>query len=272
MRREQVDHRLRGDQRHDGRDHRQQPQHRAPVGDQQDHDDDRQGRVQQRAVDALEHLAVVGRVPERAGDVGGQAVRVRCGDRADGVGGLRRVVPAFLAQIDLKDGLDGLAVGRRDRAYDLAGHDAVNSGEAPGVRGCLGPVRGGQTRGPLIDDDPGEDVRRLETRLHLKDLGRLRVRGQPGLRVVLLRTGELSRPAGTRRSSTMPQKATTSHLVQLPAGISAILRALPIEPPGSAAEHHVVHSHATTGPTSGARARQAAPGGRPQPDSSTAPP
>ena len=141
----------------------------------------------------LNDLAAVGRVPERAGDVRAQAVRVRCGDRADRVGGLRRVVPAFLAQIDRKDALGGSAISGDDRAHDRAGHDTMHPGERPGVRGCLGPVRGGQTRGTLINDDPREDVRRLETRLHLKNLGRLRLRGQPSLRVILLRTGELSR-------------------------------------------------------------------------------
>ncbi len=162
VRREEVDHRLGGYQRHPRGDHRQQPQHRASVGDQQDHDDDRQGRVQKRAVDALEYLAVVGRVPQRAGDVGGQAVRVRRGDRPDGAGGLGRAVPALLAQVDGKDGLDGLAVGCLDRARDLAAADSVDGREAPGVGGCLGPVRGSEPRGALVDDDRGEDVGRLE--------------------------------------------------------------------------------------------------------------
>ena len=51
---EQVDHGLGDDQRDAGRDHRQQPEHRAAVGDQQDDDDDGERREQQRAVDALE--------------------------------------------------------------------------------------------------------------------------------------------------------------------------------------------------------------------------
>src|SRR5262249_19513024 len=166
-------------------------QHRAPVGDQQDHDDDQQRRVQERAVNALEYLAVVGRVPERAGDVRGEAVSVRICDRANGVGGLRGAVPAFVAQVDLNNGLDALAVGRWYRALHRAGADPLEAGERSCVGGRLGPVRGGQAGGALVDNNRGEDVGRLEALLHVEDLGRLRVRRQPGTRVVLLGAGEL---------------------------------------------------------------------------------
>ncbi len=54
--------------------------------------------------------------------------------------------------------------------------------------------------------------------------------------------------SGNATISTMPQKATTSHLVQLPAGTSAILRALPIDTP-LAAGYHAVPTQATTGST-----------------------
>src|SRR5271165_6438595 len=93
----------------------------------------------------LNPLLPSGAPPQRAGDVRDQAVRVRGGDRADGIDGLVRVGIALRAQVDLEDGLDGLAVRRRNRAHDLAGHDAGNPGEPVSVRGRLGPVRGGDT-------------------------------------------------------------------------------------------------------------------------------
>ena len=160
---EEVDHRLGDDQRHRGGDHRQQPQHRAPVGDQQDHDDDGHGRVQQRSGDALEHVVAVGRVPERAGDVRDQAVRVRAGDRVDGIDGLVRVGKALRAQVDLEDGLQG--PGRRP----------TGSGPPPGRARRREPRRtsgrprppwpGPRRSGPRragTSHHPGVDVGRLE--------------------------------------------------------------------------------------------------------------
>ena len=63
VRREQVDDRLRGGQRHAGGDHRKQPGDRAAVGDQQQHDDDGERGVKQRAVDALERVAESAALP-----------------------------------------------------------------------------------------------------------------------------------------------------------------------------------------------------------------
>jgi hypothetical protein len=63
---QQVDQRLRGDERDDHADQRQQPQHRAAVGQQQDDDDDRRGDVHQRRVDAHERVAEGGGVAGRA--------------------------------------------------------------------------------------------------------------------------------------------------------------------------------------------------------------
>ena len=164
VRREQVDHRLGGDQRHPGRDHRQQPQHRAPVGDQQDHDDDRQRRVQQRAVDALEHLVAVGRVPERAGDVRGQAVRVRAGDRADGS---RRPSPRRSSPCVPR--LTWRMVWRALPSADGIGpitwpaHDAVESRRSfRASAAALARSAAVRPEARSIDDDPGEDVGRLE--------------------------------------------------------------------------------------------------------------
>src|SRR6266516_5131244 len=71
--------------------------------------------------------------------------------------------------------------------------------------------------------------------------------------------------SGSVMTSTTTQKPTTTHLVQLPAGISAAFRSLLIDSPSLAAADHSVHSYATTSPPGGARARQAMPGDGAQP-------
>src|SRR6266516_612970 len=64
--------------------------------------------------------------------------------------------------------------------------------------------------------------------------------------------------SGKATTTTTSQKPTTSNLVQLPAGISAILLALLIDAPWppAAACPAPVHPHATTGPQRDARAHQ----------------
>ncbi len=58
----------------DARGHdRQQPQHRAAVGQQQEQDDHGQCGGQQRGVDTLEYLPLVGGVGRRVGHVSGEA-------------------------------------------------------------------------------------------------------------------------------------------------------------------------------------------------------
>src|SRR6266498_4407452 len=68
--------------------------------------------------------------------------------------------------------------------------------------------------------------------------------------------------SGKATTTTTTQKPTTSHLVLLPAGISAILRSLLIGSPGFRWQPLAspVHSHATMGHRRAARVRQAMPG------------
>ena len=78
-------------------------------------------------------------------------------------------------------------------AWLPAGADPAEAGERSRVGGRLGPVRRGQARSAVIDNDRGEDVGRLAVSLHVEDLGRLGAGRQPGTRVVLLRPHELPR-------------------------------------------------------------------------------
>ena len=94
--------------------------------------------------------------------------------------------------------------------------------------------------GALVDDDGGEDVGRLELRLHVEDLGRLRVRGQPGARVVLLRTHELCLTAGGRqraRPPRSPRQATWSS--SRPESLRSFVLCSSIPPGSAAAAYHV---------------------------------
>jgi hypothetical protein len=73
VRGQQVNEGLGTGQRDPGGYHRQEPQHRAPVGDQEQHNHYGKCREQQRAVDPAERLSGVSGASQRSGDMNGEA-------------------------------------------------------------------------------------------------------------------------------------------------------------------------------------------------------
>ena len=91
---QQVDHAGRGHEGEDGAEDRQDPEERAAVGEQQDHDHHEEGGQDQVGVDALERLGGVGGLTAVARQVDGDAVDL--GDLTHVLGGGWDVVPAVL--------------------------------------------------------------------------------------------------------------------------------------------------------------------------------
>ena len=136
--------------RETGGEQRDDPEDRAAVHDQQDHQDDGERDEQQRAVDRGEHLDQVGEQPARPGDVHGEPVRRVGRDDAHGVdgGGDRVAVRA----VDRHDDLERLAVLARDRRRQRR-HDPGDPGEAGQVgRGRLAVAVGDAARALVHDD------------------------------------------------------------------------------------------------------------------------
>ena len=113
--RQQVDQRLRAEQRDAGAEDRQDPQDRAAVGEQQDQDHHAERRAQQRGVDAGERLGGVGRLAAGTRDVHVEPVALGR-DLAQLVGDVGHRVPAVGAEVEVDQGLHGLAVLGRHRA------------------------------------------------------------------------------------------------------------------------------------------------------------
>ena len=122
---QQVDDGLGDGERDAGREDRENPQHRAAVGQQQQNDDHGQRGVQQRAVDALEDLDLVRGTGGRAGDVRAQprvaagGGRLQAGDEAADV----RVVAEWIVITQIP--IDTIRTRiRRERAF-LWSHQPV---------------------------------------------------------------------------------------------------------------------------------------------------
>ncbi len=205
---QQVDHRTGHGQAHHGAEDRQDPEHRAAVGEEQDEDHDQERRAEQRSVDALERLGGVRSLTSETGQVDGDPVGL--GDVADRVGGVGDVVPPVLAEVEREVGVgDGAVVGGElDRETGLSrsvGSEDAISGHALDRRhlgGLLvhrGEVGVGQAAAPVVDDQGG-DVVGVDGRGQLVgDLGGLGRRRQPGRGLVVLDVGELAvEPHGTR--------------------------------------------------------------------------
>ncbi|CAG6394505.1 hypothetical protein SCOCK_270086 [Actinacidiphila cocklensis] len=234
---QQVDQRLRGEEGGDHREHRQHEQAEAAVGDQQDHDDDGECRVEEGAVDAGEGLAGVGRVAAGSRDVdlepvaalfrGGPQVVDRVLDRG----------PAALLDRDRHDHLGGprrlLAV--QPGAGGAGADDAVGGHRAHGrgVAADRGDVGRGEPAGPGVDDHRGCGLGD-ELLLDLQDFRRLRLSGQPARRVVLLRVHQLLRQRRERHQHDHPQHqhdpfaAPPAHQVRQPSRFARHLRDPPI--------------------------------------------
>ena len=188
--RQEVDQPERATERDDDREDRQDPQGRAAVGDQQEHDHREQRPEQELAVEALERLGRVDRLPTGAGNVDVGAVQL--GDVLDLVGDAGHQVPALGAQVERHRGLDGLAVLRGDRADHLA-LDVVHRLQVGGLLLHRGEVGRGEPVLVLVDHGGGDRVGVLE-RLHLlQGLGGLCVAGQPRGGLVVLHLGQLAR-------------------------------------------------------------------------------
>jgi hypothetical protein len=191
---QQVDDRLGGREGDEHAAQGEQPQHRAAIGDQQDHDHDQGRDVQQGGVEAGEHVGEVGEVAGRPGHVDGEpaGVGLRDGPQLLDPGGELLPAVALRRDPDRHHHLQGPAVGGRDRPEDAAG-DVGNAGEAAHIGGHLGLVGSGDGAvGPLVDDQGGEHVAGGEPLGQLDDLGRLGILGQPFGRVVLLGAVELT--------------------------------------------------------------------------------
>ena len=99
-----------------------------------------------------------------------------------------------------------LSVGRRRTARRPGARTTPGTPVKPATswRGLV-PVGCGQPGWRAVDDHGREDVRRLERRLQLQHLGRLRLGGQPGLGVVLLRAGQLAGQRARERGDDQPE-------------------------------------------------------------------
>ena len=205
VRGEQVDQCLRADQGDARGDDREEPQHRAAVGDEQQHDHHRQGGDEQDAVDALERVGRVSGAAQRAGDVDRQPGRPGPGDVPQAGRGGRRLVPARRAEVDRDQGLDGFPVLGHDRPRHLRGDHPGHLGEPRAVGGHLGPVGAGQAGRPVVDHDGGEHVGGLDLRLEVHHLGGLGLGRQPGRRVVLLGARQLAGQRAGQRDDDQPE-------------------------------------------------------------------
>jgi hypothetical protein len=190
MLRQQVDDRLCRDERDAGGQDRQQPQDRAPVSQQEQRDDHRQGREQQRGIDALEDLQLVRRAGGRSGDVD-RYPWIACGR------GCLQAVDEFLdvggvAEVRADNGLDRPVVGRRDRACHPAG-DNGDGRELACVGGGLVQVGAGDPGLPLVDQHGRVEVLRGKPGLQVQFLGRVGTGRKVGRGVVLFRALQLAR-------------------------------------------------------------------------------
>jgi hypothetical protein len=204
---EQVDRRLGGGEGDEHAGQRQHPQGGAAVGKQQDDDHDHSGDVQQRGVEAGEHVGEVGEVPARPGRVRVQVTGVRVGDRAHLLDPGGELLPAVALRVDLHghDHLQRPAVLGGDRAEDLAG-DVLDAGEPLHVGGDLGAVGCGHlAAGALVDHQDREDVARRELLGQVDDLRGLGVVRQPGGGVVLLGAVELAGQRPRQREHHHPE-------------------------------------------------------------------
>src|SRR6185437_13351074 len=194
---QQVDDGLGDGERDAGRDDREDPQHRAAVGQQQQDDDYGQRGVQQRAVDAFEDLDLVRGAGGRAGDVRAQPRVAAGGGRLQA--GAEAADAGVVAEIAPDDRIHGLVAGRGDRAGDPAVHGGQR-GEASRVGSGLAQVGGGEPGRADVDDHGRVVVLGDELVLQVQFLGGLGAGRQVGGGVVLLgahvpRTYDVSRYA-----------------------------------------------------------------------------
>ena len=181
-------------------DHRQEPQQRAPVRDQQDHDDDAErcrtaGCCRCPRTRALESAARAGRAGDVHGEPVGALVAVSRSWSAD-VAGLG---PAVVAEVERHDDLGGLAVLGRDRAGDLA-VELGERGRTRRRRRCsLVWSSRGEAGGPLVDDDGRDRVGRRERSSARRAPGSTRRRRAATTWRRSSRRRSACRPAGRRR-------------------------------------------------------------------------
>ena len=105
---QQVHDGLGDGERHERGDHREQPHHRAAIGQQQDHDDHGHRRIEQGGVNSVEGFGEVRRDTSRSGDVRRQPVGGIADDLGHLVDDLADLEPAALTGIDLGDDLQRL--------------------------------------------------------------------------------------------------------------------------------------------------------------------
>ena len=201
---QQVDDSLRGGERDARGDHRQQPEDRAPICEQQNDDDDRERGVQQRAVDALERLGEVRADADRTRDIHRQAGIPRRRLAVHALHEGRQLVPPVLSEIDRDDHLQRLSVIGGDRPDHIT-LDEVEAGERLRVLGSDGLVGLGDAAGALVDDDRRRLVRVTEGRRTVVDLRRLGTARKPVDGVVVLNAGELPRERACHRHDGDPK-------------------------------------------------------------------
>ncbi len=194
---EDVDDTLGASEGDDCREHGQEPENRASIGEQQDDDDDADRRQEQRAVDAFEGRRRVCCAAGRTGDVGGESRRAASilAHLIDHFGGR---IPAVLAEIQGYVDLRRLTVTGRGEGHDLAVDAgdgvtellAVEGLEPGGVGRDLGLVGLGQPALAFIDHESWKRVFGLEDSLGVQRLGGLGAVGKPAGRLVVLDTGQ----------------------------------------------------------------------------------
>ena len=202
---QQVDHAGRRHEGEDSAEDRQDPEERAAVGEQQDHDHHEEGGHDEVGVDALERLGGVGGLTAVARQVDRDAVDL--GDLTHVLGRGWDVVPAVLAEVEgevevadlavVGDELDGDVLLLRDVGgeHALVGH-AVDLGDLGGLLVHRREVVVGQAGGAVVDDQGGDRVGVDRAGELVEHLGRLGARGEPGGRLVVLDVGQLGGQAG----------------------------------------------------------------------------
>ena len=171
---EQVDRRVGDLDRAGEGEQRQQPQHRAAVGEQQQHGDHAHGHEQQRRVELVERVAgvelVAGRASQPRLQPRRQALR---GQRADLPGGVRQAV--VMPQRDGEH--ERLAVCRWRRASDPFDRERREGATVRLGLGAIGSIDSGAAG---VHDDAERDIGVPKPVGQPLDLCRLGVAGQLG--------------------------------------------------------------------------------------------
>ena len=194
---------LRDGEGHARADDRQEPQHGAAVGQQQDHDDDPEGGEQQGAVDALEHLGRVRGLATRAADVDVHPVDGSAMSRSSSATSGISIHP-----LAPKLNVTSVCITRRPRrAAGRCTSPSTPSRFANSATSAWAAAMSAWDRPAVtfVDDHGRDGVGVLERRELVEGSRGLGGGGQPGRGLVVLDVGELRREAARHPDGQDPE-------------------------------------------------------------------